>query len=513
MGELRSIADPFTVPGPAGVAIRDRLRLSEADAAVLAEVGAFLGALASRDLKTRCAAGREHDTAAWAARKRELTVASSARWAGSITKATNDQWALARRAQLDRLQKLEAGIAVLRHRLSQPLGAPGTNRAPGGYRSKAERHAKQRRLHLLEARCAAVRRDWEAGRVRVCRGGKRLATTRHHLEQADLTEEKWRERWRAARLFLSADGESGKRFGNETIRLSPDGEISIRLPSALAHLANAPHGRYVLSCTVRFAHRGAEWADRITADKAVAYTIGYDAVRGRWYATASWQRPPAPVLPVEAALAGGCLGVDANNDHLAAWRLDAHGNPVGAPRRFAYDLSGSAQHRDAQVRHALSGLLHWARQCGVKAIAIEDLDFTNDKTREKHGRRKRFRNLISRFPTAKLRNRLVAMAAEQDVAVVAVDPAYTSRWGAEHWQRPMSAPRRRVTRHEAASIAIARRALGHAIRRRTTRPPGDRSDHQRLRDVQAGEHAPERGQGTRPPDPDRPRGGPPPGGT
>jgi hypothetical protein len=193
VGELRPIADPFTVPGPAGVAIRDRLRLTPADAAVLAEVGAFLGSMASRDLKARCAAGREHGNEQWAARKRELTAASSARWAGSITKATNDQW-----AQLDHLRTLEAGIAVLRHRLSLPLGAPGTKRAPGGYRSKAERHAKTRRLHLLEARCAAVRRDREAGRVRVCRGGKRLATTRHHLEQAELTEETWRERWRAA---------------------------------------------------------------------------------------------------------------------------------------------------------------------------------------------------------------------------------------------------------------------------------------------------------------------------
>jgi hypothetical protein len=75
VGELRPIADPFTVPGPAGVAIRDRLRLSEADAAVPAEVGAFLGSLADRDLKTRCAAGREHDNEQWAARKRELTEA------------------------------------------------------------------------------------------------------------------------------------------------------------------------------------------------------------------------------------------------------------------------------------------------------------------------------------------------------------------------------------------------------------------------------------------------------
>jgi hypothetical protein len=35
-----------------------------------------------------------------------------------------------------------------------------------------------------------------------------------------------------------------------------DGEVSLKLPAPLGHLANAPHGRYVLACRVVFAHRG-----------------------------------------------------------------------------------------------------------------------------------------------------------------------------------------------------------------------------------------------------------------
>jgi hypothetical protein len=246
--------------------------------------------------------------------------------------------------------------------------------------------------------------------VRVVRGGKRLARMRHHLPAAQLTEAQWRERWEVARWFLQADGESGKRFGNETIRISPDGEVSIRLPAPLAHLANAAHGRYVLTGRVTFAHRGQEWADRAAANRAVAYRIHYDVDRGRWYVTASWQRPVTRTIPLDAALADGVIGVDMNADHLAAWRLDTHGNPCGEPRRFPYDLTGTAEHRDAQVRHALTRLLHWAASCGVKAIAVEDLDFTAEKTREIHGRRKRFRQLVSGMPTGKLRARLTSMA-------------------------------------------------------------------------------------------------------
>src|SRR3954471_21244125 len=50
VGGLRELAASFVVPDPSGVAIRDRLRVSAADAAVLGEIGVFLGSLAAGDL-------------------------------------------------------------------------------------------------------------------------------------------------------------------------------------------------------------------------------------------------------------------------------------------------------------------------------------------------------------------------------------------------------------------------------------------------------------------------------
>ncbi len=148
MGGLRKVAAPFVVSGPSGVAIRAGLKgLTGQDETVLRRVGALLGSLASGDLKARCAAGPAHDGEQWARRKRALTGQSSARWAGSITKATHDQWALARRGQFAHLQNLQAGIETITHRLAQPLGAKGSQGAPGGYRSRREWFAKSRRLH------------------------------------------------------------------------------------------------------------------------------------------------------------------------------------------------------------------------------------------------------------------------------------------------------------------------------------------------------------------------------
>ncbi|GAA4627934.1 IS200/IS605 family element transposase accessory protein TnpB [Actinoallomurus vinaceus] len=485
MADLRAIEAPFVAVGPSGVAIRDRLKgLTSQDVQVLRVVGDHLGSLASSDLKARCAAALDHDTGQWAERKRALTEVSSSRWAGSITKATHDQWALARRSQLAHIRSLEAGIVTITQRLSLPVGEKGTKKAPGGYHSAQEWFEKTRRLRLLQDRLEQQRADHEAGRVRVVRGGKRLLRTRHNLDAAGLTEAEWRDWWQAKRRFLAADGESGKRYGNETIRVASGGEVCIKLPVQLAHLANAAHGRYVLTSKVSFPHRGDQWRDRVCANRAVAYRICEDVQRGRWYLTASWTIPPVKTVPLEAVRAGGLIGVDTNADHLAALRLDTHGNPVGEPRRFDYDLTSTATHRDAQIRHALTRLLHWAARHEL-AIAIEDLDFQTEKTREKHGRRKRFRRLISGMPVSKLRARLVAMAAELGITIVAVDPAYTSKWGAQHWKRPLTTKRRPVSRHQAAAVAIGRRALGHPIRRRTAPPPAHQSDEQGHRTVQA----------------------------
>lgn len=79
-----------------------------------------------------------HDKDGWADRKRGLTVESTARWAGATTKATHEQWGLARRAQAARIRSLTDGIPTIRHRLLQELGAKGAGGMPGGYRSRGQ---------------------------------------------------------------------------------------------------------------------------------------------------------------------------------------------------------------------------------------------------------------------------------------------------------------------------------------------------------------------------------------
>jgi IS605 OrfB family transposase len=421
-------------------------------------------------------------------RKRALTAQSSSRWAGAITRTSEDQWSLAERNLRAERSSLQARTRQIEARIA--VSAGGRLGRLRGYASPVERHGKVIRLHALRARLARVERQLDAGAVPVVRGGRGLLRKRANLAAARLTEAGWKEQWEAARLFLTADGEAGKPWGNETIRFNPDeGWLEIKLPAPLSHLANRPFGRYRLSCPVAFSYRGDEVAAQ-AATGAVRYDIALDAASGRWYLDASWRTlaPPAPSLgelrqtPVAA--------VDLNVGHLAVAVVATDGNVVGVPVTVPLDLAGlPAATRDGRLRTAISDLIATAKDHGARAIVIEDLDFDQARSegreraggRPSRGRRGRaFRRAVSGIPTGKFRDRLVQMTYNAGLAVVAVDPAYTSRWGAEHWLAPLRAHHPQVSGHHAAAVVVGRRALGHRARRKAgVTGPGQRTSGRR----------------------------------
>ncbi|MBT2491247.1 transposase [Streptomyces sp. ISL-96] len=243
--------------------------------------------------------------------------------------------------------------------------------------------------------------------------------------------------------------------------------------------ANAPRGRYALDTAAVFTHRGEQWLDRVRAGASVRYDISYDPARGRWYLDASWstvtkgQKVFVPAL--EVLRQRPALAVDVNADHLAAWILDPCGNPVDGPHTIPLDLAGlPASVRDARLREAISRLIHLAQVHGCAALVIEDLDFvdaraTGRETMGRGTRGKAFRRTVSGIPTGKFRDRVTGMAHHTGLSVIAVDPAYSSKWGAQHWLGALKETRTGstiVTGHHAASVVVGRRGLGVKARRR-----------------------------------------------
>ena len=176
--------------------------------------------------------------------------------------------------------------------------------------------------------------------------------------------------------------------------------------------------------------------------------------------------------------ASSVVAVDVNHGHLAAAVIAPDGNVLGAPATIGLDLAGlPSATRDGRLRAAISALIATAKARGARAIVIEDLDFAEARaegreragSRPSRGRRGRdFRRAVCGIPTGKLRDRLVQMAANAGLSVIVIDPAYTSRWGAEHWLRPLREHHPKATGHHAAAVVTGRRGLGHRARRRAT---------------------------------------------
>jgi IS605 OrfB family transposase len=449
-------------------------------------VGEHLGALAAADLDVRCEQGRLD---AWAAaasrreRKQALTASATSRWAGAITRTSNDAWDLAERNLQAEASSLRARIGRIRRRLGAPAG--GRRGRERGFVSRQERWEKQRRAQALAARLAEVEARLAEGQVSVCRGGRSFARARHNLAAAGLSQDQWRRHWQARRWFITADGEKDKAWGNETIRWDPEeGWLEVRLPAPLAHLANRPHGRYRLSHSVGFPYRGDEVAAQ-AATGAVRYDISYDPGKDRWHLDASWTFPPQDPASLPELRQHPVLAADLNAGHLAAWVIEPSGNPAGPSQTVPLHLAGlAATTRDGRLRAAISELISTAQAGGCAAIVVENLDFGQARAegRERSGRQpargrrgRSFRHQVASIPTGRFRDRLTQMAANSGLAVIAVDPAYTSRWGAQHWLQPLQTQfSLTTTGHHAAAVVIGRRALGQRARRRercdSTRP-------------------------------------------
>jgi IS605 OrfB family transposase len=202
----------------------------------------------------------------------------------------------------------------------------------------------------------------------------------------------------------------------------------------------------------------------------------------------SWERASCEALPALSQLREGLVvSVDLNEGHIEVARLDRSGNPVGQPVTVPLELKGlSTKVRDARTREAITEVITIAKDYGAGAIVVEQLGFEQDKTRERFGRRKAFRATISGFPTTAFRDRLVPMAARAGLAVIGVDPRYTSKVGGRDWcwvllggptakpsqhkgkgPKPCAkAPTRGqslATVHHGAAVAIGRRAYAYGL--------------------------------------------------
>lgn len=164
---------------------------------------------------------------------------------------------------------------------------------------------------------------------------------------------------------------------------------------------------------------------------------------------------PASEL-ITANVAYGCIGLDFNEDHIAACEIDLHGNAKHFERLEygSIDTTG-AGHREAMLSDGLTSLVQRAAARRLP-IVCEDLDFQDLKVRTalEHNSPSRRRKL-SGLLYARFLNLLARKCEQAGVQLIQVDPAYTSLIGRVKYADPLG-----VGVHLAAALVVARRGQG-----------------------------------------------------
>ena len=317
---------------PAGARVRTRLRVSGAGRGGAAGGGHAPGVAGAGVTWRRGARKggwtRRAGRVSRAARKRALTAESSSRWAGAITRTSEDAWQLAGRNLRAERGSLKARVRQIEARLAVPAG--GKAGRVRGYATPAERHAKTLRLKALKARLARGGAAAGGGAVPVTRGGKAAAA------QAAQPRRRRADRGPVAGAMGVGPavphrrrGE-GQGLGQRDDPLAPRrglaGDQAPRPAGAPGEPAPRPLPAVLPG---RFAYRGDEVAAQ-AATGAVRYDISLDPDGAAGTSTRRGRRrPPRPCR--WRSCGGTVVAVDVNAGHLAAWRSTPDGNVAGTP--------------------------------------------------------------------------------------------------------------------------------------------------------------------------------------
>ena len=378
----------------------------------------------------------------------------------------------------------EAKADGLARRINQKRQLAGRARAPRAAKLWGSIKKMQNRLQSLRARAAVFRQRIADDDIRICFGSRRRFNAQHHLEQNDYdSHSDWAADWRAARasqfFVLGSKDEAGGCQGCSLIREDDETyTLRLRMPAELVE----EHGRYAWLTGIRFPYRpevieSARLNNRLRTEKQAEYRAAKRAgattqSEGQYLADAGqalsyrfvqdekgWRVLVTTNMvsePAVADTAGGVIGVDFNANHLAVASLDAAGAKVALDRIELADHQATSRQNKTQLQEAAKAVIGRAAAAG-KPVVIEKLSFRGKKAglQKQESGRAGYHRMLSRLSHRAFAEALKMQALRSQVAIIEVNPAYTSLIGRLKYGRETG-----FDTHQAAAWVIGRRGMG-----------------------------------------------------
>lgn len=342
------------------------------------------------------------------------------------------------------IKEADARIAKARKVIAKlEIKCPGTNKL----------HQKRRRLATMESRLAGMRKDHEAGAVRLCFGSKQLFRAQFDLgANGYASMDDWRADWtgaRASSFFVIGSRDETAGCQGCVAKVAEDGSLTLRLrmPDGIAG-----HGKYIELAGVKFAYGREKLLEALAAGTAISYRFVRDDIGWRLFVSAE---SSAPVRITRRQV--GAIGVDVNADHLAVSELDRFGNIMDVLRVPCAIYGKTTDQAKALIGDAAKVIADRAMASG-KPVVIEKLDFAKKKA-EAETANPGYARMLSSFACSKTSEAIHSACFRRGVEVIKINPAYTSVIGAVNF-----AQQHGISVHLGAAAAIARRGLSFSER-------------------------------------------------
>ena len=346
----------------------------------------------------------------------------------------------------------------------------------------------QGRYQSLMAKADQMKARIEQKSTAICFGSRRLFNAQHHLSDNGFNSlSEWKAEWRKARsaqfFVLGSSDENG---GNQGCTLIDQGDglytLRVRLPNELTE----QHGQYVYLSDIRFPYRSevveaAVLANQERRDRQAEYrrlkkageivqsegqhlagtgqALSYRFIRDEkgWRVLVSTSmKRPMPVVDTS----NGVIGIDFNADHLAIAELNSAGHKVHLDSLPLADCQATSRQNRTQMEALAIEVVRRAKETG-KPIVVEKLSFKGKKSSLQKGEtgQQQYHRMLSKLSHKMFLDALRMQGFRNDVAIVEVNPAYTSLIGRLKYGRETN-----FNTHQAAAWVIGRRGMGKTDR-------------------------------------------------
>lgn len=410
-----------------------KLNLTEESQSIIHLVGQFLGSIRNDDyayLVRRYRRGEKLPSKNYRRVRLMRKYGISKREADYIVFANSEQYQLVIRTTRDNIRNWEREIAKLQKKLPSLYGMKKKYTID----NIAILHKKIDKSLQKSPSC--------------CFGSAKL--------QKKITQYYWdeslREDWDNKRLFLEFMGESGKTYGNDSIKLDVDsGELSLHISKGMQQALELDKRMYVLG-TVDVKNGRIHVKNSIANRIATAYQFHWDSNKKVWrlHITTRVNKEELRRKNGFSYIPGRACGIDQNSGFVSCTIVDKHGNPI-AQRDFYHTHS-------KDIQSLVNAIYNWLKKNHCNTVYIEQLKGLSLNKRKSFGRAKALNRTINEIPYYIFS---ILMERKMDIcggSCTKVNPRNTSKntvfWEDNKYGR---------TIHHKASYLIARRGKNLSI--------------------------------------------------